>query len=306
MPTLSVNMIAYNTARYVAEAVESILCQTYPDFEFIIIDDGSTDGTGAILERYAARDARIRLVRRENRGIVASRNEALALSTGEFVAVMDSDDVALPDRLERQVTFLREHPDVVCVGGWLELIDGAGRRLIQFQTPTDDAWLQQRALRGRTPMTGPTMTMRRQDVEVVGRYRPGYDPTEDLDLLLRLGERGHLVVLPQVVLRYRLHDQSISVRQQRRQLEMARAASDSACDRRGISRRYEPAPPGRPDGTRGSRHEFALRYGWWAFKGGERGAALHYGIKAAAICPWRPGGWRLLACALIKPARRSG
>ena len=98
-PTISVQMTVYNTARYLPEAVESILNQTLSDFELIIIDDGSTDGSGELLERYAAQDRRIRLVRRENRGIGASRNEALSLATGEFLAVMDSDDVALPGTL---------------------------------------------------------------------------------------------------------------------------------------------------------------------------------------------------------------
>jgi len=98
-------MPVYNTERYVAEAVERILAQTFGDFEFIIIDDGSTDGSRAILERYTKKDDRIRLISRSNNGIVGARNEALEMARGELIAVMDSDDVALPERLEVQLAY---------------------------------------------------------------------------------------------------------------------------------------------------------------------------------------------------------
>src|SRR6476661_6105481 len=126
-PPVSVLMPVYNAGRYVAEAVESILGQTYADFEFLIVDDGSTDRSRAILERYAARDPRIRLVSRPNTGYAAALNELLGLARGELVARMDADDVALPERLLRQVNYLRAHPEVVCVGTAVHLIDGGGR-----------------------------------------------------------------------------------------------------------------------------------------------------------------------------------
>ena len=134
-PSVSICMPVYNTKRYVAEAVESILAQTFGDFEFIIIDDGSTDGSRAILERYAKQDDRIRLISRPNTGIVGARNEALGLARGELIAVMDSDDVALPERFEVQVAYLREHPECVVVGSRALIIDPDGCALtIMAQT----------------------------------------------------------------------------------------------------------------------------------------------------------------------------
>ena len=130
-PSVSVCMPVYNTERYVAEAVESILAQTLGDFEFVIIDDGSTDGSRAILEPYAKQDDRIRLISRPNTGIIGARNEALGLAKGELIAVMDSDDVALPERFEVQVAYLREHPEVVCLGSKVQCIDEAGRFLYE-------------------------------------------------------------------------------------------------------------------------------------------------------------------------------
>lgn len=114
-PAVSVMMLVYNTRRYVEAAVRSILDQTWTDFELILIDDGSNDGSEEILRRLAAEDARIRLVSRENRGIVASRNEAVGLARGRFIAVMDSDDLSRPDRLARQVEYLDANPDCVLV-----------------------------------------------------------------------------------------------------------------------------------------------------------------------------------------------
>src|SRR5689334_11381918 len=112
-PLVSVLMPAYNVEKFVAEAVESILQQTFEEFELNIIDDGSTDGTLSILERYAQRDRRIRLVSRPNQGVVRTRNELLDMSRGELIAKMDSDDISTPDRFQLQVQYLQDHPSCV-------------------------------------------------------------------------------------------------------------------------------------------------------------------------------------------------
>jgi glycosyltransferase involved in cell wall biosynthesis len=124
-PAISVLMPVYNTERYVAEAVESILAQTFRNFEFLIIDDGSTDRSLSILKRYAERDPRIYLVSRPNTGYVIALNEMLAMARGEFIARIDADDIALPERFEVQVAYLREHPEVVCLGSKVQFIDEA-------------------------------------------------------------------------------------------------------------------------------------------------------------------------------------
>ena len=123
-PRVSVALPVHNCERYVAEAIESILAQTFTDFEFLIVDDGSTDGTLPILNRFAARDSRIRVISRPNTGIVGALNEMLGLARADLVARMDADDVALPVRFERQVRYLDEHPECVMVGSRVTIIDG--------------------------------------------------------------------------------------------------------------------------------------------------------------------------------------
>src|SRR4051812_48570442 len=125
-PVISVLLPAYNAARYVTEAVETILAQTYADFEFLIVDDGSTDDTSRILARNAGRDPRIQLVSRPHTGVVIALNDRLARARGEFVARMDADDVAMPTRFDRQMRYLTDHPDCVMVGSRVLVIDSGG------------------------------------------------------------------------------------------------------------------------------------------------------------------------------------
>ena len=131
-PRVSVALPVHNCERYVAEAIESILAQTFTDFEFLIVDDGSTDGTLPILNRFAARDSRIRVISRPNTGIVGALNEILGLARADLVARMDADDVALPVRFERQVRYLDEHPECVMVGSRVTIIDPDGDALTEM------------------------------------------------------------------------------------------------------------------------------------------------------------------------------
>ena len=140
VPSVSVLMTAYNgDPRYLRAAVESILAQSLADFELVVIDDGSTDGTLAVLHEFERRDSRVRLFERPHLGYVRQLNFGLRQCRGEFVARMDADDVALPERLEKQVDLLRREPLVAVVGGGYELVDGAGRLLRIEHPPTDDA-----------------------------------------------------------------------------------------------------------------------------------------------------------------------
>ena len=118
MPVVSVVFRAFNCERYIGQAIESVLAQTFQDFEIVVVDDASTDGTEAILQAYAQRDERIRVVRNEtNQGPVRTMNIGLQHAQGEFVAVHDGDDVSLPHRLETQVNFLRANPQIALIGG---------------------------------------------------------------------------------------------------------------------------------------------------------------------------------------------
>ncbi|MCU0524685.1 MAG: glycosyltransferase family 2 protein [Elainella sp. Prado103] len=300
VPIVSVIMPVYNAQRYVAAAVRSILAQTYRDFEFLIIDDGSTDRSSTILQRYAATDDRIRLIRRDNLGFVATLNELLQMAQGEYIARMDADDIALPDRFALQVAFLQTHPQVVCVGGAQDWIDAAGRILLHHPEAEDNAAIQQLALTGQTPINHPSAMMRRSAMLQVGGYDANFYPAEDLDLWLKLGELGELANLRQTVLCYRQHDRSISERLQTQQTQQRRAACVQAWQRRGITGTFYEAPPWRPVDRR-SRHQFVTMYGWWFFNAGNRSGALAYGLKAIRTLPWAIEGWKLFACALLKP-----
>ncbi len=257
MPTVSVILACYNAERFLAAAVESILTQTFTDFEFIIIDDGSTDRTAEILKGLAARDSRIRLVSRENKGLTASLNEGLKLAQGELIARMDADDWATADRLKIQAEFMRAHPEVSLLGGAFEMMDGAGRKLTVITPPGDDATLQEQALSGRTPICHPLAMMRAEAVKKVGGYDEEFIVAQDLDLWLRLGEVGKLACVPEVLLRYRQHEDSVSEKKQALQVRNMRLACERACARRGIKREFLGDGGWRAGTGRGSRHAYA-------------------------------------------------
>jgi glycosyltransferase involved in cell wall biosynthesis len=298
--TVSVLMPVFNAGRYVAQAVESILAQTYTDFELSIVDDGSTDGSLAILQRYAARDPRIHLKSRGNRGIAATRNELLFSAAGTLVAPMDADDVALPHRLARQVEFLRDHPDVVCTGASYRIIDGAGRLIHRgFPVVERDEEIQRLMLKGHCAIHQPTVMFRRDAAVRVGGYDPSFRVADDLDLWLRLGELGALANMPEPVVDYRVHATSITYTLQETALSEIRAICERAWQRRGVSDVVE-VEPWRPTHTARSRHEYFLRYGWWAFNCSEPSTAALYAIRAIRELPHRTEGWKLLACAFLK------
>jgi glycosyltransferase involved in cell wall biosynthesis len=301
-PTVSVVMAVHNTERYVAQAIDSILQQTFTDFELIILNDGSTDGSLCILQQYEKRDNRIRLISRENQGIPRTRNDLLQAAQGEFIAVMDSDDVALPDRLSWQVAFLRQHPEVICVGGAHDLIDHKGRFLTHFQLPTSDEEIQRAAIVGHAPICNPCAVIRREALLQIGGYDERLGQAEDLDVWLKLGEIGKLANLSETVLQYRIHPRSVSEQAQLFQRQKAKEACERAWKRRGITTGvFEATQPWRSIGTRASQHGFMLQYGWWAFQSQQRQTALIYAVKAILAIPWSRDAWNLLGCALLKP-----
>jgi glycosyltransferase involved in cell wall biosynthesis len=298
-PTVSVLMPVHNAEPYLARAVDSILGQTFAEFEFLIIDDGSTDRSRATLERYAAREPRIHLVSRPNTGYTIALNELLGLARGEFVARMDADDVALPHRLAHQVAFLRQHPDVVCVGSAVHFIDAAGRLLRAGHPGMEHEEILKRALAGDCALNHPSVLMRRAALVSVGGYRPEFEPAEDLDLWLRLGEVGRLATLSEVLMQYRQHARSFSEQYQRRQLERSAAAVRDARRRRGLRSCEIVVPPWRPVDRRSRMQTFA-GYGQLGVDRGDYAMALHYAARAIGQLPWRTGGWMVLA----KLARR--
>jgi len=300
LPAVSVLMPVYNAKKYIKAAVESIITQEFTSFEFIIINDGSTDGTLKILEAYAKKDHRIRLISRENKGLIASLNEGLDLAQAPLIARMDADDIALETRLSEQVAYLADHSDVVCVGSFFEIIDEKNRGLTILEAPTVNADIQQELIKGHSVICHPSAIMRKDAVLKVGKYREKYHPAEDLDLWLRLGEVGLLSNIPKTLMKYRVLNSSISGIAGEKQLATARKVIGSACERRRVVSTFEPTIHFRPDETIESKYDFILKYGWWAFNYKNKTAAIVYGIKAVKICPLNKKSWQLLYCAIFK------
>ena len=298
-PIVSVLMTVYNGERYLADAVESILQQTFEDFEFVIVDDGSTDTSLELLQQFEKRDPRIRLFARPHGGIVPAANFGLRQCRGEFLARMDSDDVALPHRFEVQVATLRENPHVVVIGGAYDLIDAAGRFLRRQWPPTDDASLQELSLNGLTPICQPLAMMRMSAVRRVGEYDRVVETAEDNDMWLRLGEVGQLMCVSEVLLKYRQHAASVSEVKALAQAERIRIGCEKAYARRHVQRTFRPPPAWRPSGEQ-SRYQFLCQYGWWAFRHAQRSTAIIYGLKAVQKQPMNRQGWSLLMTSLLK------
>lgn len=221
MPEVSVLMPVYNGAPHLALAVESILGQTFTDFEFIIIDDCSTDDTPAILDRYP--DPRIvRLRNTTNQGITATLNRGLDVAQGALVARMDADDRSYPDRLALQVAHLRAHPQIGLLGMRYVIVDEAGRSVYgepsppEAVTPTYAAW----SLLWMTTVQHPTAMLRREILTRHDlRYNPAYETAEDYELWAQLARHGGVEMLWETGLDYRVSAQSISQTRRARQIE---------------------------------------------------------------------------------------
>ena len=218
MPRVSVITPVRDGESFLGEAIGSVLSQTFGDFEYIVVDDASTDRTPDIIGRFARMDPR--LVPCRNASSLrhsGSLNRALALARGEFVAILDADDIAMPERLERQVAYLDAHPEVGAVGAQVVLVDAGGNRLQEMDFPTTPALARWRILYG-TPLLHSAATMRRALVEQVGGYSVHHRYATDFELFSRLVEVTRLANLPEFLVAYRRNPGQISAVSWRPQL----------------------------------------------------------------------------------------
>jgi hypothetical protein len=239
-PAISVVMSVYNGERFLRPAIDSILAQTFGDFEFLILDDGSRDGSGALLQDYAARDARIHLIQRENKGLIASLNELIAAARAPLIARMDADDVALPERFARQIDFLTAHLDYGVVGTQRINIDEVGRRMAEegpHYALDHDQFLG--AIGAQSLLCHSSVMMRADLVRSVGGYHAAFRHCEDFDLWLRLAGVTRLCSLPEVLLCYRHSPDQVS---QRHIVELGTGAAIAMAA-------YRERSAGRPDPT---------------------------------------------------------
>ncbi len=205
-----------NGAAFLREAIESILLQTLDDFEFIVVDDGSTDETGSILAEYQRRDARIRIQSDDPSGLGAALNAALQLARGEYVARMDADDISLPKRLALQVAFMDANRAVGVCGTWIKIFGTSRDRVISY--PVDDSNIRSQLLFD-CPIADPSVILRRQVFTNAGLLYEINHLAQDYEMWTRAKNYCRLANIPQVLLHYRLHSSQISSRHLDKQME---------------------------------------------------------------------------------------
>jgi glycosyltransferase involved in cell wall biosynthesis len=208
---VSVVLPVKNGGEYIKSAVGSTLAQENVDFELIIVDDGSTDSTLDITAAFERSDPRVKVYKNPGSGLVDALNFGISSSRAQLIARMDADDVNLPRRLSMQTKYLEENPDCVVVGTFAQTIDVAGASKSRLTFPTTDDGMRE-ALQIGCPILHPSAMFRRPAVMGVGGYRREFPVGEDVDLWLRMAEAGQLANLPEYLVQYRLHDDSVSVR----------------------------------------------------------------------------------------------
>lgn len=210
MPEISVVMPVYNASQYLAEAIESIVSQTFTDWELIIIDDGSTDDSKLIIKRYAQSDKRIRYYKNEqNMGVIRTLNKGINLSTGKYIARMDADDISLPTRFDTQYRFLENNADVAMCGTYALLIDEKGNETGRITYLESDEYLRINLLFSPS-FIHPSM-MIRTDVLKKNLYDESYKHAEDYELWCRIASNHKVANLPSFLLKYRWHTTNVSV-----------------------------------------------------------------------------------------------
>jgi glycosyltransferase involved in cell wall biosynthesis len=205
-PLVSVVLPVYNGEKYLADAINSILVQTFSDFELILIDDGSTDGSLKILKVFEQRDPRVRVIARENHGLVNTLNDAIDIALGSWLARMDQDDIALPNRLERQLEWLGTRGADIS-GSWVQRFGSSDKRLVKLRQ-TDEAIKME--ILFRSPFAHPSVMMRTELAKRL-KYNMECEKAEDYDLWERAAEAGYKMTnVQEVLLMYRVHDTQIS------------------------------------------------------------------------------------------------
>lgn len=220
IPKISVIMPVYNGEKYLREAVDSILAQTFTDFEFIIIDDGSTDSTPRILDSYT--DPRIiRINNIQNVGMSSSLNIGITHAKSEYIARMDADDISLPDRFEKQVAFLDHNLQIGVAGSSIKIIDEEGQITGSSSFQTDPELMEWVLLFG-SPLAHPSVMMRTEVVLKLGGYSTKYLTSADYEFWGRLSKHTKIGILPECLLFYRIQPESLSIKRHTDQDNMSR------------------------------------------------------------------------------------
>jgi hypothetical protein len=295
-PAISVVLPVYNGERYLRQTLASLRWQSFTTWEAVCVNDGSTDGTLAILRDYAAADARFRIIDQPNGGIVAALNRGLAEAQAEWVARLDGDDIALPHRFKTQLDFVRLHPETTLVGSAVTTIDPEGDVLRTLPCVTDHDTIERALLAGEAPIAHPTVLMRRDAALAAGGYRSEYEWVEDADLWLRLALEGRLANIAEPLTRYRLHAGSVCWTKRAEQQQRLAKLLTTARAERGL-----PPLPERET----SKRQLSDPRGKWArqaARDGRVGVAAKWVRRLIADKPLSPSSWRVAAETVLRGA----
>lgn len=286
LPLVSIITPTYNHAAYLEETIDSVLTQDYPRIEYIVLDDGSTDGTREILAKYTGR---IRWESHQNMGETRTVNKGLAMATGEILGVVNSDDPLLPGAVLAAVTVLADHPDVLVAYPDLYHIDPSSNLIRGVRVPEFDY----RRMVGRHECTvGPGAFFRRQAVALAGLRDPQFKYVADFDFWLRVGRCGPFMRIPQPLATFRCHPASASV---------GRRGADMASEHIEMIRKYYDQPEIPQEILKLKKRAYsAAHYCAGVACGPARGAALAHLMHAIALWPWGTlRYWRLMAVVIL-------
>ncbi len=315
---VTVLMSVYNSQKYLRQSIESILNQTFKDFEFLIIDDGSTDKSADIIRSYS--DACIRLIQNEkNTGLTCSLNKGLKLARGEYIARQDADDISLPERLEKQVRFLDEHVNVCLLSSSIIMVDVTGKEIGIWRLSANNNTIKQNLFRGLNQFSHPSSIFRKRCLEKVGGYREAFDVAQDYDLWLRIAEEFEVANIEEPLCKYKVWPDTISTRNKTKQKNNHCLAHTLAVQRQIFGQDelgYQ--PPGKlfrflrreiSKGFFSRRKILSKRYLMcaqeYAFVNGRRDLKLTFNffIKSIINNPLNLTAWNRIACEFFRKAK---
>lgn len=310
---VTVLMSVYNGKKYLREAIDSILNQTFNEFEFLIINDGSTDRTDEILRSYD--DHRIKIIKNEtNIGLTKSLNIGLRMAKGEYVARMDADDVSMPERLEKEVNFLDQNRNVGLVGSFALQIDEDGNILRILERSVNNSAIKRGLLEKYNQFWHGSVMFRKECIERVGNYREEFQAAQDYDLWLRIADQYEVANIPEGLYKMRFHPDTITVLRRVKQGRYVELAKKLAKERRNFGKdslqygdRSKTAEI-LSDISSGSRiekrKELAYGYYKWAnslFHWNRLEDCRGFSVKVLLRDPLNFGAWRLLVLSSLPP-----
>jgi len=293
-PTVSVLLPVHNAARYVSATIQSVLDQTWTDFEFLITDDGSTDASADIIRQATRHDPRVHFRQQANAGFAETLNRMLEVARGKYLARIDADDMAYPLRFAEQVHYLDSHPEVAVVGTAVMNIDRDGDSLGSSLFPVDHDAIESSLLAGSGGIIHPSTMIRGSAMRQVGGYASDLPIVEDQDLWLRLARVGRLANLEGVLLKYRVHDENMSFTGTAEAAANLRIVLQRACRERGLPAPAENKVIGQSPVSSWERRR---TWAWTAVGQHQVATARKHANRLVLERPWDIQGWKLWVAA---------